>query len=573
MDETRESENPELNESNPNSARLGQFLDGEELLALFRAATNWLEAHKAEIDALNVFPVPDGDTGTNMMMTMRSAMAQATSEKGQRASDLLRALARGAVRGARGNSGVILSQILSGFARAVEDRDQIDVRDLARSFRRASDSAYQAVVKPVEGTILTVARASADAAEDAAHEDTIEEMFHRVSTAARRALQQTPDLLPILKEAGVVDSGGKGLFTLIEGMHRHLRGEAPHKEEGDGQTTEISAFPVDVHLDEPPPFLADGRYGYDIQYLIQGDNLPIETIREHIASLGDCPLVVGDSTLIKVHVHVLDPGPALAYGAAQGMLDDVVVENLDLQFEAFSAAQSQSETPRISPPTTESVTNVAIVVVAAGEGLQALFRDLGASAVVTGGQTMNPSTEELLNAVDSVGGGSVILLPNNKNIIMAAEQAARLSERPLYIVPTRSAPEGMAALMAFDYSADAESNAQVMTEASQHPITVEITRAVRTTRINDLPVHDGDPIALVNGELTHTGQDIPALVVDVLSGLDLEEYEIVTILTGADLSQADGEQLQKRLEDHFPELEVEVHAGGQPHYPFILSIE
>ena len=554
-------------------------IDGAQMKELFRAAAHWLERHALAINALNVFPVPDGDTGTNMLLTMRSAMKEIANFTSHSSAEMADRFARGALMVARGNSGVILSQILRGFARSGQDKDVYTAADVAHALRQASESAYRAVMKPVEGTILTVARAMAEGAEEAATETKdIREQLRRATQSARSALLRTPEMLPILKEAGVVDSGGQGLVTILEGMMRHLRGETA----GDANTPETAPAPVgfgpemQVHLDAPPPTLDGERYGYDIQYLIRGEGLDVPAIRLYIGGLGDCPLVVGDETLVKIHVHALTPGPALDYGAGLGMLDDVVVENLDLQFADFFAQQADAASAR--PPggqamTTESVTGVGLVAVAAGDGLAQAFRNLGVSAVVTGGQSMNPSTEDFLQAMASVQAEGIILLPNNKNILMAAQQAAALAERAVFVVPSRSAPQGLAALMAFDYSKDTEANAGIMTEAIHQVVTMELTVAVRTTNINGIDIQEGDVIGLLDGQLTAAGQAEMGVAQKILDSIDLTQYEFAAIYYGEGQNEESAEALRAGLEERYPDMDFECHPGGQPHYSFIFSIE
>ena len=554
-------------------------IDGAQMKELFRAAAHWLERHALTINALNVFPVPDGDTGTNMLLTMRSAMKEIADFTSHSAAEMADRFARGALLGARGNSGVILSQILRGFARAGQDKDVYTAADVAHALRQASESAYRAVMKPVEGTILTVARAMAEGAEEAVAETKdIREQLRRATQSARNALLRTPEMLPILKEAGVVDSGGQGLVTILEGMMRQLRGETAGDESAPETAPAAVGFgpEMQIHLDAPPPTLDGERYGYDIQYLIRGERLDVPAIRLYIGGLGDCPLVVGDETLVKIHVHALTPGPALDYGAGLGMLDDVVVENLDLQFADFFALQAEATnaSPASLPAmTTESITGVALVAVAAGDGLAQAFRDLGVSAVVTGGQSMNPSTEDFLQAIASVQAEGVILLPNNKNILMAAQQAPGLTDRAVFVVPSRSAPQGLAALMAFDYSKDAAANASLMSEAIHRVVTVELTTAVRTTNINGLDVLEGNVIGLLDGQLIATGQGQLAVAQQILDRIDLAEYEFAALYYGEDEDAKSAESLRSALEERYPAIDFECHPGGQPHYSFIFSIE
>ena len=553
-------------------------IDGAQMKELFRAAAHWLERHAAMINALNVFPVPDGDTGTNMLMTMRSAMQEITGYTSHSAVDIAERFSRGALMGARVNSGVILSQILRGFARAGQDKEFYSAADMARALRQASDSAYRAVMKPVEGTILTVARAMAEGAEEAAGEsEDIGEQLHRAAQSARAALLRTPEMLPILKQAGVVDSGGQGLVTILEGMVRQLRGEAEQAEvlSAGGPAAMDFGPEMQIHLDAPPATLDGEHYGYDIQYLLRGEGLDVAAIRATIASLGDCPLVVGDESLAKIHVHALSPGPALDYGAGLGMLDDVVVENLDLQFADFS--RKQAEAPPLGRDaaelTTENVTGVGIVAVAPGDGLATAFQNLGASAIVSGGQSMNPSPQELLTAMAGLRAEAIILLPNNKNILLAAEQAAGLAERPVFVVPSRSVPQGMAAMMAFDYSKDAAANAAVMAAAIHHVVTVELTTAIRTANINGIAVQQGDVIGLLDGQLAAAGQDELSVAQQLLDRIDLGEYEYAAIYYGEGQDEETAENLRAALQERHPTVEFDSAYGGQPHYSFIFSIE
>jgi len=572
---------PPPDENPPTSAL--HHIDGAQMKEMFRSAAHWLERHASAINALNVFPVPDGDTGTNMLMTMRSAMKEIANYTSHNATDIAERFARGALMGARGNSGVILSQILRGFARAGQDKEFYTASDVAHAFRQASESAYRAVMKPVEGTILTVSRAMAEGAEEAAAETKdIREQIQRATQSARNALQRTPEMLPILKEAGVVDSGGQGLVTILEGMMRQIWGQNETEDEKEQEQEQAPAAigfgpEMQPHLDAPPPTLDGEHYGYDIQYLIRGEGLDVPTIRAYINSLGDCPLVVGDTTLVKIHVHALTPGPALDYGAGLGMLDDVVVENLDLQFADFFAQQAANEqtesTPAGSGVTPESVTGIGIVVVAPGDGLEKAFRDLGVSAIVTGGQSMNPSTEDLLQAIHSLRAEAVLLLPNNKNILMAAEQARELAERTVYVIPSRSTPQGLAAVMAFDYSQDAPTNARLMADAIHHVVTVELTTAIRTTNINGIDVKEGDIIGLLDGQLTAAGQDEISVAQKLFDRIDLDEYEFAAIYYGEGQDEESAARLRTALEENNPSIEFDCQYGGQPHYSFIFSIE
>ncbi len=532
--------------------------DGQGFKRLVKAALSWLQHHQAAINTLNVYPVPDGDTGTNMVLTMQSAWAEIKDTPERNVGLVARQMAHGALMGARGNSGVILSQIWRGFARSLDGKDVYRAEDLAAACREAADTAYRGVVKPVEGTILTVARAVADAATKAASEtnDLVHVLEHMVF-AAHEAVVLTPSLLPVLKEAGVVDAGGQGLFIILEGMLRYMRGE-PVAEDVELAET------VDLITSELEP--GEAGYGYDVQFLIVGQDLDVDAIRETIAAMGDCPLVVGEPTTVKVHVHVPDPGVPISYGVSLGSLRDVVVEDMQAQYQEFIEEQ---DLPTPVPPSQR----LGVVAVVMGDGLAQVFQSLGVGAIVHGGQTMNPSTQDLLKAVESLPSEQVIILPNNGNVILAAEQAKTLSEKPVAVIPTRSAPQGIAALLAINYQADLETNIAMMTEAMQEVETGEVTTATRTVTINDIPVATGQIIGLHNGKLKATGDSVEEVVFALLEEMEAEEREIITLYYGESVTAAEAETLAAKLQARWDEQEVEVIAGGQPHYHYIISVE
>lgn len=547
-------------------------LDGVLLKRLFQSGTAWLEHNVDYVNRLNVFPVPDGDTGTNMLLTMRSAMREAGDTPSHAAHEVAAKVAQGALMGARGNSGVILSQLLRGFSRAIEGKPELTTHDIAHAFQHASDMAYKAVMKPVEGTILTVGRAAAEESVEAADEtDDICEQQERVVRAAKKALARTPELLPVLKEAGVVDSGGQGLVAILEGMLRYLNGDVPAKIH---ETTEDE---IDEVMGAPPQPFENGQYGYDIQFLIRGDDLDVDGIRDFINGIGDCALVVGEPTLVKVHVHCLNPGPALDFGAQHGMLDDIVVENMDLQYQEFVGGNQHTPPQRKSsepaPVTTDAVVGIGTIVVAPSTGLKRIFESLGASKIIAGGQTMNPSTQDILDAIDKIEADIVIVLPNNKNIIMAAQQAQAMSPKAIHIVPTQSIPQGIAAMMSINYTADIDTNLENMNGAIEHVITAEITEAVRTTKVDGVEVTEGDLIGLLDGKLVAAGDDVRAVAHDLLTRIDLGAYEIVTFFYGEDVSEREAHELVAGLTADFDALEFDVLEGGQPHYRYIFSIE
>ena len=536
-----------------------RLCDGRGLKRLIGAGLAWLERHQAAINALNVYPVPDGDTGTNMLLTMQSAYKEIQDSPEEEVGVIAQKVAHGALMGARGNSGVILSQIFRGFARPLEGVQAFDTVQFAAALRDAAVMAYKGVIKPVEGTILTVAReASEIAVQAAASSDDLTYVLERVVQEARDSVTRTPALLHVLAEAGVVDAGGQGLFLILEGMLRFARGER---------------LTIDVSLTEGMDLHAlhlesEEGYGYDIQFLIHGEALNVTDIRQTIDSMGECALVVGDSRVVKVHVHCPDPGTPINYGASVGSISRVIVENMQEQYQDFVLSKAQRP---VAPA--EPLCDIGTVVVAPGQGLATVFESLGASFVVPGGQTMNPSTEELLKAVESTQADEVIILPNNKNIVMAAEQAKALSEKNVEVVPTITVPQGISALLALNYQADLATNVRTMVEAAESIQTAEITTAVRSVQIDGMDVAEGEVIGLVNGKLRAKGDHPNKVAMDALEKMDAEDFEIVTIYYGESITADEAQQLADQIADSYPDQEVEVVDGGQPHYHYILSAE
>ncbi|MCL4297746.1 MAG: DAK2 domain-containing protein [Anaerolineae bacterium] len=544
--------------------------DGLGLKAMLRAGGQWLEAHRQIVNSLNVFPVPDGDTGTNMVLTMRSAMAEAETASDNRVETVAAAIAHGALMGARGNSGVILSQFLQGLALSLAGQEKFTGEDLARAVRQGVATAYQSVVNPVEGTILTVAREAAKAVQQRAstHQD-LAVLLADMVAAAKAAEANTPELLPILKEAGVTDSGGQGLVYILEGSLRFLQGEPV---EADPTGLAARLLPSTLTTEETP-------YGYDVQFLIQGERLNVEEIRAQVDRLGWSTLVVGNERTVKVHVHVQDPGIPLSYGASLGTLIDVVVENMEVQAKKFVQEQGGTHVPPLSLPSQltdrlrDSMTTIGTVCVAPSQGLAHILQSLGANQIVLGGQTMNPSPQELLEAVAKIHGPDVLILPNNGNVVMAAQQAQKLADKNVRVVPTKTIPQGIAALLSLNYQVDLEANAERMLSAAQQVQTVEITRAVRDTSLSGFNIKSGDVMGLLNDELVSVGQDDDEVTLDVLAKVEAGTHEIITIYFGQECSPAEAGTLAEKIRALYPELEVEVHDGGQPYYHYIISLE
>jgi hypothetical protein len=548
--------------------------DGLGLKNLLWAGQRWLEAHVQVVNSLNVFPVPDGDTGTNMLLTMRSALAEAETVAAG-AGTIAAAVAHGALMGARGNSGVILSQFLQGLAASLAGQETFSAEDLARAAQLGVEAAYQSVVNPVEGTILTVARSAAEAAQQSAKiTQDLAVVLADMVEAAKIAQASTPELLPILKEAGVTDSGGQGLVYILEGGLRLILGKSI---EADSASTAAPLLQSILGVEE-------AAYGYDVQFLIQGDRLNVAEIRVQMDALGWSTLVVGHERTVKVHVHVHDPGLPISYGASQGILSDVVVENMELQAKKFVQERGAgtvvaAPVPPLSFPVhltdrlRETRTSIATVCVAPSQGLADILQSLGANQIVFGGQTMNPSPQELLAAINQVYGHEVLILPNNSNVILAAQQAMKLSPKNVRVVPTQTIPQGIAALLALNYQSDLEANAQRMLGAAQQVQTVEITQAVRDTTLSGFQIKFGDVMGLVNDELVSVGQDYDDVALDVLAKVEMETHEVITIYFGQESSAAQAEALADKFKILHPELEVEVHDGGQPYYHYIISLE
>ncbi len=552
---------------------------------MISAGLTWLRHYQAEINALNVFPVPDGDSGTNMTLTMTSAWKEIADLQEENIGRIAGKVAHGALMGARGNSGVILSQIWRGFARSLDNKAQMRAADLAEAMQEASETAYKGVVKPVEGTMLTVVREMAEEAVVVAQETgDMLEIFERLVEQAKITEARTPLLLPVLRKAGVVDSGGQGIVVIFEGMWRCLMGLPLEVAEDVALPTldlvstlvdfEQQVEQLDAHSEE---FNLD-KYPYDVQFIISGRDMDVERIRADITAMGDSALVIGDPRTIKVHVHVLDPGGPISYGAQRGSVGDVVVEDMLAQSEQFFAARGRgsakadADVPLLGPWDAEDVM-VDVVVVASGDGLEKVFRSLGASVVVPGGQTMNPSTAQLLGAIEQVSSDKVIILPNNKNVLMAALQAAEVSSKEVAVVPTKTIPQGVSALLALDQQAELMDNVSAMSESATEVITAEVTWATRDVALNGLDVREGDAIGLLEGELVVDTGSLEEAVRWLLAEANLEDCELVTLYYGEGITEELTNTLIGTLAKAYPDLEFEVVEGGQPHYPYIISIE
>ncbi len=536
---------------------------GQDLREMFAAATSWLEKSSEEIDALNVFPVPDGDTGTNMLLTMRSTMEEAYRAPDHSASGVAKAMAKGALMGARGNSGVILSQIWRGLAQGLGGKESFTAADLANALQQSAQIAYKALTNPVEGTMLTVIKEAAAAAQSqvANNNDDVMSVLEATVNAAGDSVADTPRLLKVLREAGVVDAGGQGLYTILEGALRYLKGEAELMRLRKPQiiVSEVphtTPLPQAVGVEEVP-------YGYCTEFMLKGERLEPDTIKKKLEKKGESLIVVGDDSTVRIHIHTLDPGNIVRWATRLGTMHQVSIRNMDEQHQDFMEMQKERM------PTTDT----AIIAVASGEGLNDVFGSLGAAAVVPGGQTMNPSTKDILQIVEATFTDNVIILPNNKNIILAANQVQSLTKKTVGVVPTKTIPQGVVALLAFDYEADFETNTQIMEKALTSVRSIEITRAVRSTKVNDLKIKRKQPIGLLDGELVAVGDINLDVVNRIMVKLDLGKAEVVTIYYGEDIEAAEAEQIGTSIGEQHPQLQVEVIRGGQPHYSYIISVE
>lgn len=571
-------------------------LDAGDLARAIAAGTEWLGANKELVNSLNVFPVPDGDTGTNMHLTLLSAVREVEKVGGRTLSEVADAAAMGSLMGARGNSGVILSQLLRGFAKGIEGKAHLRAHDLAQALQSAAAMAYKAVMKPVEGTMLTVAREAARSATQGARAGLdLLALAEKVLEDGRKALERTPEMLPTLKEAGVVDAGGQGLVFFWEGAVKAFRGEVTVGRQepvlqvargtGSGQAARQPEATVKESL----------RFRYCTEFLLKGRSLPLDRIRQDLADAGDCLLVVGTSDVAKVHVHTNHPGRVLEYCLRLGDLHEVQINNMADQHEEFealnpagraTAGQRNSALPgnrenRASAPASlearprpeAAEKPVGIVAVAVGEGLATILRSLGADVVVEGGQTMNPSIEELANAARQVNAKSVIILPNNSNVILTAEKVREFVDKIISVVPTKTIPQGVAALVAFNAASDIAANERAMNEALGHVSTGEVTYAVRSSSVNGFTIDQNDIIGIKDGEICAAGKDRDEVAMSLASQMVTEESSLLTIYYGQGVRAPEAQALAERLSDIYPHCEVEVHYGGQPLYYYIMSAE
>ena len=552
-------------------------IDAAMLKKCFLAGAANLEAKKEIINELNVFPVPDGDTGTNMTMTILSAAKEVSNIASPNFENLSKAISGGSLRGARGNSGVILSQLFRGFTKEIKSVTVIDAPVLARAFQKATETAYKAVMKPKEGTILTVAKGLSDKMNELACENgDLEEILGQVLEHGRYVLSQTPEMLPVLKEAGVVDSGGQGLIEVLSGIYDCLLGKEIDLTAALGTTTTAKV--------EADTTQADIKYGYCTEFIINiekkfdnGDEL---NFKAYLESIGDSIVVVADDEIVKVHVHTNDPGLAIQKALTYGSLSRMKIDNMreehkeKLIKEAQKAEAEKKAAEEAAKKPAEPKKKYGFISVSAGAGLSEIFEGLGVDVVIEGGQTMNPSTEDMLNAIDKVNAENVFILPNNSNIILAANQAQSIvTDKNVYVIPSKTIPQGITALINFDESADAEANFDNMSSEMKNVKTGQVTYAVRDTSMDGKEIKQNDIMGIGDKTILSVGKDIEETTIDMLSQLIDDDSELISVYYGKDVSSEQVDSLTAKIEETYPDLDLEVHSGGQPIYYYIVSVE
>lgn len=535
-------------------------IEGVLFRSMLISGANNLKNERDIVDRLNVFPVPDGDTGTNMSLTMNSAITELKSVASNELGEISKAIARGSLMGARGNSGVILSQILRGFAQGIEGKDYLQVEDFAIALDSARKVAYKAVIKPVEGTILTVCRETAEAALEMKDMENMEDFLVKLLEATRHSLANTPELLKALKEANVVDSGGRGFLSILEGMVKAYQG---HPISADGSTETKQDFEEmmkqDIHA-----FAGEIKFGYCTEFFLRTYEVDADTFRREIEDMGDSMVVVGDEGIIKIHIHTNDPGVVLQKASAHGALDRIKIENMRLQQEAVLAKRREEME--------EQSLAYGIISVAVGKGLANMMRDMNVTTIIEGGQTMNPSTEDFVKAIDKINSDTIFIFPNNSNIIMAANQAKEISDKNVIVIPTKDIPSALVGLMAIDAAAAPEENEQNILDAISCVTSAEITYAVRDTTSGEKQIKEGEVIGISGKEILANGAEIEEVTLETIDSLS-EDAEIITLFYGEDVTEEQATALMERVSEKYPDVDVELYEGGQPLYYYFISVE
>ncbi|WP_418567721.1 DAK2 domain-containing protein [Peptacetobacter sp.] len=542
-----------------------EYIKAKAFREMFVSGANNLQNSKDLVDKLNVFPVPDGDTGTNMSLTISYAMKELEKVGEEDITKIAKALSKGSLMGARGNSGVILSQIIRGIGKSVEGKDKLSTVDLAKALKGGSDTAYKAVIKPVEGTILTVIRETAEyAVKLAKRENNIEKFLGKVVREANVSLENTPNLLKNLKDAGVVDSGGKGLTLILEGFYLAIVGKAvvPATAEKT-ELKNVSLSSADTTSTE------DIKFGYCTEFILESDKIDDAGIRDIMLGYGDSLAVVGDEGVIKVHVHTNEPGNVLQEALKYGQLLTIKIENMRMQHE--NILEGVAENAEYEEPVEEK--EFAFISTSMGDGLASIFKDFGVDHVIEGGQTMNPSTEDFMKAIDKIHAKNIFILPNNSNIIMAANQAKELSDKNIIVIPTKNIPQAVSALVGFNPEATAEENEANMVEALSYVKSGQVTFAVRDTVMNGIEIREGNIIGIAEKEMIAAGDEVDEVAKKLVEKLVDEDSAIITLFYGEDVTEEQAEELRGELEEKFEDIDVELYYGGQPLYYYLISVE
>lgn len=544
-------------------------IDGTQLKNMIISGANNLENNKGPINALNVFPVPDGDTGTNMSLTMQSAVREIKAARDSAVHTVAEAASNGSLMGARGNSGVILSQIWRGFAKALKNQETVDSKALANALTEGSNTAYKAIMKPTEGTILTVIRETAEHAVKVADnfEDTLLFM-EEIIDKANSVLMKTPEMLPVLKNAGVVDAGGKGLISIFEGMYQALKtGELLELKHATEQEKE-------EEQKEMPAFRAEEiTFGYCTEFFIKGKNVNLEKYRDEVSKLGDSLVVVGDEDILKVHIHTNNPGKVLELALTQGELSKIKIDNMREQHRELLFKEEEYKKTEKPVEAVKPMERYGAVTVAMGDGISEIFTDLGANEIIEGGQTMNPSTEDILKSIDKVNAETVFIFPNNSNIILAANQAKTLARKNVVVVPTKTIPQGIAALMALDSEKGIEENTKKLEKAIGSVKSGLITYAVRNSNYDGINIEEGNILGMVEGKISGVGNSILEVTNKVLQAMIDEDSSLISIYYGNDVTEEEAQKLAEEIGESYNDCEIELHFGGQPLYYYILSVE
>lgn len=555
-------------------------IDASTLKKMFLAGAANIEANKEKINELNVFPVPDGDTGTNMTLTIMSAVKEVNTLENPTMEELAKAISGGSLRGARGNSGVILSQLFRGFTKEIKDYKEINVTVMTNAFHKAVETAYRAVMKPKEGTILTVARGAAEkAAELASRTDDLVYFGQEIIAHMEEVLKSTPEMLPVLKEAGVVDSGGQGLLEIVKGAYDALIGKEISLSNIAANTAASGMVRERISTD-------DIKFGYCTEFIVniekEYNKAAEEAFKSYLESIGDSIVLVSDDEVVKVHVHTNDPGLAIQKGLSYGSLTNIKIDNMRQQHnetviinsEQLAHEQKKQEAGKKADAPDKPRKKAGFIAVSMGEGLDEIFTGLGVDYIIKGGQTMNPSTEDMLNAINEVNADNIYILPNNSNIILAAEQAVKLTkDKKVFVIPSKNIPQGITAIINFVYDKSPEENAARMTEEMKRVKAGQVTYAVRDTSFDGKEIKQGNIMGIGDSSIRSVGTDIKQTTLELISTMVDEDSELISLYYGEEISEQDANELANELMEQYPDMDVEVHYGGQPIYYYVLSVE